>query len=358
MVFSQNIKIKSPHSGDTWYKGQTYTITWTKTGTMNSNVKIRLIQNGTKILGITDLTPNNGTFNWPIPANLVSGTYYIRVKTIDNAVYDDGEEFTITNVVNPPVNTIRITNPHGEVTWALNSRNMIQWTYEGSGNIVIQLYQSCSPVGTIYDGPNTGSFNWIIDKYLNGSSITRGSYKLRVSSKDTPSVYDEVDLTVKGESHISYKDSFLSSSLKEIDFTVGEHQYNPSRKLLLFEVKSSVPYQGKINYVVFMESTLVSRRQNAKITGEVNFNNETRKTVELNIYRYLPASLYWCYKVIFIVNDKQAGANIVPEKTHFNNSSEGFICNRKKVSFEDLKIRLIKNREYYWKPIPRKTEII
>ncbi len=93
--YSQSITVTNPHSGDTWYKGKTYEIRWTKSGNMNANVKIRLMRGGTKILAITDSTANNGTYKWTIPISLPNGQYRIRVKTIDNAVFAESEVFTI-----------------------------------------------------------------------------------------------------------------------------------------------------------------------------------------------------------------------------------------------------------------------
>ncbi len=92
--------------------------------------------------------------------------------------------------------TLTITNPSGAVTWSLNTTHLIQWTYGGAGNIMIQLYQSGSPVGTVYNGANSGSFSWTIDKYLNGNPIATGNYKLRVRSKNNSSIYAEIDLTI------------------------------------------------------------------------------------------------------------------------------------------------------------------
>ena len=191
-----NIFITSPRSGDTWYKGRTYTIRWTKTGNINKNVKIRLYKGRTKILGITDSTPNVGSYNWTIPTNLTSGVYYIRVKTVDNAVYGNGSEFTIKSVNASAGSGISITNPSGPVIWGLYTTHMIQWTYRGSGDILIQLYKSGKPVGTIYNGANTGTYKWKISFYLNRKFIDTGNYKLRVRSKNNSSVYAEVNLTI------------------------------------------------------------------------------------------------------------------------------------------------------------------
>lgn len=44
---------------------------------MNRNVKIRLMQDGTKVLRITDLTENGESFMWIVPDTLPDGTYSI-----------------------------------------------------------------------------------------------------------------------------------------------------------------------------------------------------------------------------------------------------------------------------------------
>ena len=185
--YSQSITVTNPHSGDTWYKGQTYTIRWTKSGTMDTNVKIRLMQNGTKILGITDSTANDGTFNWPIPSNLASGTYYIRVKTVDNKVYDDGEPFTITNA---PAQTasITVTNPQFGHTWYKGQTYTITWTKSGTmnSNVKIRLMQNGTKVISITDStPNNGTFNWPIP-----ANLASGTYYIRVKTIDNK-VYDD-----------------------------------------------------------------------------------------------------------------------------------------------------------------------
>jgi hypothetical protein len=95
--YSSSIIVTSPHSGDVWYKGLTYTIKWTKNGSMYSMVKIRLYRGNTKIFGITDSTPNDGSFSWKVPDTIAPGTYYIRVKTVDNKVFDNSNLVKIEN---------------------------------------------------------------------------------------------------------------------------------------------------------------------------------------------------------------------------------------------------------------------
>jgi hypothetical protein len=83
-------------------KDNTKTITWTKTGSQDANVKIRLYDSTgtTKILDITNSTANNGEFSWLIPSSLADGNYIVRVKTVDNAVWDDSPIFKITSNLN------------------------------------------------------------------------------------------------------------------------------------------------------------------------------------------------------------------------------------------------------------------
>jgi len=137
-IYSQTIIVTSPHSGDTWVKGQRYTIRWTKSGNMNDFVKIRLYKGSTKILGITDRTENDGRFNWTVSNTISPGTYKIRVKTVDNQVYDDSENFTIKNPY------IRIESPSSNDVWYKGKTYRIKWKAGGilSGTLIkISIYK-------------------------------------------------------------------------------------------------------------------------------------------------------------------------------------------------------------------------
>jgi hypothetical protein len=121
---TESITVTNPHTGDIWYKGDTKTITWTKTGTMDSNVKISLRDSTstTNILDITNSTLNDGNFSWEIPTLVTPGNYVIRVRTMDNEVYGDSELFSIkkkftfpsikkTKTQHIPLCTIKEVNP-------------------------------------------------------------------------------------------------------------------------------------------------------------------------------------------------------------------------------------------------------
>jgi len=105
-VQAAGIQIDKPGSGVIVYKGNTtgYMIKWTVAGQVNSKVKIRLYdKTGTnKIYGITDSTNTitsgtTGQFLWKqnVIDNTNYGDYIIRVKTIDNAHWDDSGIFHV-----------------------------------------------------------------------------------------------------------------------------------------------------------------------------------------------------------------------------------------------------------------------
>ena len=189
--YSQSITVTNPHRGDIWYKGSShhYTIRWTKSGAMNANVKIRLYQGETRVLAITDSTPNDGFYEWSIPESVVNGTYHIRVKTIDNAVYDDGEDFTIAETPSSPA-TITVRDPHSGDRWFKGQTYTIRWTKSGAmnANVKIRLYQGETKVLAITDStPNDGVYVWSIP-----DSVVNGTYHIRVKTVDN-AVYDDSD---------------------------------------------------------------------------------------------------------------------------------------------------------------------
>ena len=103
MAYSASITITSPKTGDVWCINQAHTIEWTATGQMDANVRIRLLNHPTLdvALAIDDTIPtDDGSYTWTIPATVTPGSYRIRVRTMDAAVFKDSEMFEITNCSN------------------------------------------------------------------------------------------------------------------------------------------------------------------------------------------------------------------------------------------------------------------
>jgi len=83
--------INSPNGGETFYKGSTYNITWSKSGSAcGSNVKIELYKGGSYNSTITSSTSNNGSYSWTVPTSLTSGSdYKIKITDTSNSNYYD-----------------------------------------------------------------------------------------------------------------------------------------------------------------------------------------------------------------------------------------------------------------------------
>ncbi len=69
---SPTITVTSPANGDSWYKNDTKTIAWTKTGAQTANVNIQLMRGTTNVLTIASGTPNDGSYDWKIPNSISS----------------------------------------------------------------------------------------------------------------------------------------------------------------------------------------------------------------------------------------------------------------------------------------------
>ncbi len=196
MLFAGTIRVTKPASGETLVKWSPYTIQWTKSGAQDASVKIRLYNPAgtTKILDITNSTANDGRFSWPVPNSVANGNYIIRVKTIDNKVFDDSGVFTIKNI-SKTASSIIISRPNLSNVWYKGNKvNTITWSKKGpmNGSVKIRLYDQ-SGQSKILDitssTPNDGDFGpWSIPKHISDSK-----YIIRVKTLDNK-VWDDSDV--------------------------------------------------------------------------------------------------------------------------------------------------------------------
>ena len=192
LVFSQNITVTSHSSGNTWNKGNSYTVTWTKSGAMNANVKLTLRNaDGSLNSVITMSTPNDGSFSWLIPGSVSPGNYEVRVKTVDNAVFDNSAQFSIAATGA----SINITSPSGPY-WCKGQSKLIQWTKSGSmsANVKITLRNGDGSLNSVItmSTANDGSYSWAIPP-----GLSSGTYKIRVKTVDNAVADDSVQFQIK-----------------------------------------------------------------------------------------------------------------------------------------------------------------
>lgn len=88
-VNQPSVTVTSPNGGETWRVGETKTISWTSTGLNSSKLlqiflerKLTTDNQYWNIKTIATLQPQNGSYNWTIPADIVStgATYKIMVS--------------------------------------------------------------------------------------------------------------------------------------------------------------------------------------------------------------------------------------------------------------------------------------
>jgi len=197
----QVINVTSPTASDDWCIGTTYSITWTKSGTMPNRVTIRLRRAGSPdseaaVLVISAETDNNMTFRWPIPNSVAPDEYFIRIKTVGSPegtpeVSGDSPNFTIKTCETPAPSSARIivTEPDAEDEWCQGGSYTIRWRSIGKTptRADIRLRRAGSAAGeeaveTIANDARNiglGSYRWSIP-----GSVPDGEYFVRVRAGD------------------------------------------------------------------------------------------------------------------------------------------------------------------------------
>jgi len=76
------LTVTSPNGGESWKRGTVHTITWSKSGSTRSYVKIELLKGGVVNKVIASSTANDGSYSWTIPSTQTAGTdYKIRITS-------------------------------------------------------------------------------------------------------------------------------------------------------------------------------------------------------------------------------------------------------------------------------------
>ncbi len=193
-AWGQEIRVTSPVAGARWCIGSSYTVTWTKSGTMDANVSIRLRLRGggeEGVVTMSDRTENDGSFGpWTVPVGTTPGDYLVRIRTIDGAVTGSSDYIDVARCAEPSA-TITVTAPNGGESWELGNPRDITWSQSGvSGTVNIDLLHRGSVLGRIANGvtASSGRYSWTVGRYDGGTAEARGGYRVRVShSSGTPS---------------------------------------------------------------------------------------------------------------------------------------------------------------------------
>lgn len=195
-IYGQFISVTSPSDGDTWFKGDTYTINWDSEN-VGDLVKIGY-EIGYNHYEITSSTYNDGSHDWTIE---ISPTQYCRVYVTSLSyphVSEYSEYFTIDErytVVNYPSNGDR---------WYTKETYTITWDSKNAGGYVaIELYERGNLYSTITSNTiNDGSYSWTIPSNMDKKS----NYQIKIKSI----LFSNVD-GVSGDFSIDERTVFIGS---------------------------------------------------------------------------------------------------------------------------------------------------
>jgi len=155
------INLNSPAGGEEWICNNTYTITWTSSGT-SGNVKIMLSSNG-EWSTIIDSTPDDGEYDWLIPAGTISDQALVEVSDVDNPDCSEKSHdyFSISCC------ELNVTSPNGGEVWKSGQTFSIKWEPAGLSGLVNIKYICDSDSSTIVENTaDDGNYNWTIPQGL------------------------------------------------------------------------------------------------------------------------------------------------------------------------------------------------
>ena len=173
-IFAPTITVTAPAAGASWQRGVLHTITWTLGGTMNASVKI-LLYKGTKLNStLATTTPNDGSFDWTIPAGQALATNYsIRIITVDNLVTGNSGTFSITATAG-----LSVISPNDGERLSASEIFPVRWTVDPAISEVKLEYSrdSGGTFFTIADNiPNSGQYDWPVPINFTSNGLIRVS---------------------------------------------------------------------------------------------------------------------------------------------------------------------------------------
>ncbi|MFH0838748.1 MAG: Ser-Thr-rich GPI-anchored membrane family protein [Candidatus Omnitrophota bacterium] len=169
------LRLKTPNGIETLYVGDSYDITWERTGSV-VNVKLEYSTDGGSSYPNTIIDSINaslGTYNWSV-ADAIGTALKVRVSDAENPdVFDtSNSDFTIKG-------TLTVTSPNsGNEAWVVNSTNAITWNKTGSfANVKLEYstngfldeLQTVTIIASTPAGGLTGSYNWQIPNAISST---------------------------------------------------------------------------------------------------------------------------------------------------------------------------------------------
>jgi subtilisin family serine protease len=211
---STSLQITSPNGGETWYTGQSCTITWSSLG-VTGKVKLELNRNypGGAWVVLFDSTTNDGSEPWTVTGPITS-TARMRVTSVNTPSISgtSDDNFTLA------LPWISVTAPSGGESWVTFENRTITWLSAGFlDSVKIELTRNFIPAGSstwetvIANTSNDGSYGWT----LAGSAAAA---RVRISRASDPTIADSSNSNFT----ITMPNIVVTSPTDAISWYVGE----------------------------------------------------------------------------------------------------------------------------------------
>lgn len=204
------ITLNSPNSGEYWYVGYQYYITWTSSAV--SNVKLEYSTNSGSSWNviIASTSASSGFYYWPVP-NAPSTNCKVRVSDASNSSVNDYSYglFTIAT----PVPSITVNYPNGGENWFEGAYQYVSWT-KNFVNTVNLEYSTDSGVTWSMLVSNTSSSYY----YWNIPSTPSTLCLVKVTDATDTSLYDLSDATFTISIYVPNTNTIAVDSIVSVPF--------------------------------------------------------------------------------------------------------------------------------------------
>ncbi|MBL8025037.1 MAG: GPI anchored serine-threonine rich family protein [Fibrobacteres bacterium] len=189
--------ISQPDTSSVWAAGNSYSITWTKTGSPGSYVNIELYKGSAYSTSITSSQSDYGSYSWYVPAYMETGRYRVKITSYyDASISSFSDSFTIEGITNDsyePDNSrdiaksipMGVTQQHSltlnDTDWVkFNAIKGTTYLLRSGGSTQTRTYiyrASETSYNTYYNGGPTGT------NYLSWSCDSTATYYLKVNPR-------------------------------------------------------------------------------------------------------------------------------------------------------------------------------
>ncbi|MBT7144330.1 MAG: hypothetical protein HN894_13460, partial [Bacteroidetes bacterium] len=168
------ITVLSPNGGESWAAGSAQYISWTTSGSISYVEIWYSTDNGSNWNYIDDYSPNDGVYEWTVPA-IATTEALIKINEVFNSSVVDVSDTTFEITVVAP-NSITVLAPNGGEVLVENSNYNISWSTTGQFDYV-EIWYSADAGNTwnyIDDHSlNDGIFEWIVPNISTANALIK-----------------------------------------------------------------------------------------------------------------------------------------------------------------------------------------